>query len=85
MHADSPEKEVGEDEFNSSPEATPKSVRRSLADIPKRKLLDDSKNPAQNMLKMLKKSPRGLRPELAKDEKSELPIVRLSKKIFHLV
>lgn len=68
-----------EDEFNSSPEATPKNIRKSLVDIPKRKLLDDPKNPAQNLLKMLKKSPREARPEPEKDQKSELPIVRLSK------
>lgn len=85
MHADSPEKEVCEDnEFNSSPETTPKNSRKALVDIPKRKLLDEPKNSAQNMLKMLKKSPRGARPEPARKENTELPIVRMSKTFFSM-
>ncbi|XP_050711140.1 mitochondrial fission regulator 2-like [Eriocheir sinensis] len=87
MHAESPEKEVSEDnEFNSSPETTPKTSRKSLVDIPKRKLLDEAKNPAQNLFKLLKRSPRVPRPEPAKKEKSELPVFGqhlLKKRVSH--
>ncbi|XP_063842278.1 mitochondrial fission regulator 2-like isoform X3 [Scylla paramamosain] len=78
MHEDSPEKEVCEDnnEFNSSPETTPKTSRKKqVVDVPKRKLLQEEEVPAQNFLKMLKKSPRVSRPDPVKEEKPASPII----------
>ena len=80
IHVDSPEKEVREDnnEFSSSPETTPKTSRKNqVVDVPKRKLLQEKEVPAQNFLKMLKKSPRVSRPDPIKEEKPASPIVRL--------
>lgn len=87
MHEDSPEKEVCEDnnEFSSSPETTPKTSRKKqVIDVPKRKLLQEKEVPAQNFLKMLKKSPRISRPDPVKEEKPASPIVRL-KTLYFLV